>query len=281
MIKREKLLLLFIGVLLVIVVSSFLGDNSTLQHTNYNKNNDLNLSSSLEGIENIVITEVARQVDVSGYGIVTFEDILDIKNLNNNPISSVFIGLPTYEYKDLIFFQATGINQNTLLAERTDMKMNDFEMITIYFDSPLLPHQTKTINFKYIYNDILDYYTLDKQYVSFLLTVFPLLPYKLEGEITTTVQLPEGVDDVSRDWGTYVTDTFRLIYRFDYIQFEIGDSFVSPFMDNLGDRKIVQVSFSDDLRTKTEMKEINREIFISPWGILRIREEFSIYNLGE
>ncbi len=281
MIKREKLLRVFIGLLLIILVLSFIGDNLTLKNTNYNKNNDLNLSSSLEGIENVVITRVVRQVNISGYGTLIFEDTLDVKNLNNNPISSIFICLPSYDYEDLTFFQAKGINQNTLLAERTNMKMNDFEMIIVYFDSPLLPHQTKTILFKYIYKDVLSYYTIDKQYVGFLMNVFPLLPYKLDGEITTNIKIPEGAEDVINDWGQYLPEAYRIVFRFDYIKLEIGAFYVSPFLENLGDRKIVQISFSDNIRTNIEMNEINREIFISPWGILRIREEFSVHNLGD
>jgi len=85
---------------------------------------------------------------------------ITIKNLNNNPISSIFFGIPTYEAEDLIFFEAKGINQNTLFAERSSMIMNGFEMIIIYFNSPLLPHQTRTISVEYIYKDVLSYFVL-------------------------------------------------------------------------------------------------------------------------
>ena len=39
-----------------------------------------NLATSLEEAENIVITDLFRNVSISGYGLVIFEDSISIKN---------------------------------------------------------------------------------------------------------------------------------------------------------------------------------------------------------
>lgn len=281
MLKREKLLIIFTGFLLLIVIFSFLVDNTNLKNASHDKNSNLKLSTGLEGMENIIITNVNREAEISGYGLLLFEDSLTIKNLNNNPISSIFYGLPTYEPEDLIFFEATGINQNTLFAERSNMIMNGYEMIVIYFNSPLLPHQTRTIKFNYIFKDIVSYRKLENQIISLAVTPFPLLPYKLEGDINAIFKFPETASNIQTGWGVVDVVVHEILYTFDNIKYTLGIDFITPFLENLGDYWVEIIDFEENTETKTEMKEINREIFISPWGIIRVKEEFLIENLGE
>ncbi|MFX0140136.1 MAG: hypothetical protein ACFFDN_41225, partial [Candidatus Hodarchaeota archaeon] len=219
----------------------------------------------------IIITNFNREAEISGYGLVLFEDSLTIKNLNNNPISSIFYGLPTYEPEDLVFFKATGTNQNTLLAERSNLIMNGFEMIVIYFNSPLLPHQTRTIKYRLV----------ETQVISLAVLPFPLLPYKIEGDINAIFKFPEDAINIQTGWGVIDTVIHEILYAFDNIKYTLGIDFITPFLENLGDYMGDVIDFEESTGTKTEMKEINREIFISPWGIIRVKEEFSLQNLGE
>ncbi|GAH40976.1 unnamed protein product, partial [marine sediment metagenome] len=147
--------------------------------------------------------------------------------------------------------------------------------------SPLLPYQTKTIKFNHIYKNIISYGISENQYINISLIVFPLLPYKLEGEITALVWCPKEASDIHADWGFVVPEIDRVSYTYDFIKDEIGSDFITPFLENLGDKKVDRINYYDDTNTKAEMKEINREIFLSPWGILRVKDEFSIENLGE
>jgi len=124
-----------------------------------------NLATILEGAENIVITDLFREATVNGYGLVLFEDSISVKNLNNNPVHSILIGIPVAYSEDLIFFEATGISENTLFTERLNMIMNDYEMIAIYFDSPLLPFQTKSISFFHQYKNLLSYTLLNSHFI--------------------------------------------------------------------------------------------------------------------
>ena len=281
MVKKEKLLLFLTSFLLFIVMVSYIANDSEVHYTDYNNiNENIEVSTSLEGIENIIITEVNREVNISGYGLLYFEDLLEVKNLNNNPISSIFVGIPAYDPEDLVFFKATGINENTLLAERSGIIMNGFEMIVIYFDSPLLPHQTRTIKFIYIYKNIITYAMIDDQYAAFLVNVYPVLPYKIEGDIVAYFNAPKDSSELEGDWGTPLGGLNTLLYTFEDISSQIGVDFITPFLENLGDKKVVRISFINNEKTKIEMKEINRDIFISPWGIIRVNEKFSIENLG-
>ncbi|MFX0105651.1 MAG: hypothetical protein ACFE75_09180 [Candidatus Hodarchaeota archaeon] len=285
MLKREKLLLIFTGFLLVIILFSFISDNLELEHTDYNRNNRVKSSNGLEGIENIIITKTNRIANITNYGLLIFEDSLSIKNLNNNPILSIFFGIPLNISEDLIFFEAIGENQDTLFAERANLIMNGFEMITIYFNSPLLPHQTRTIKFNHIYRNIISYSILGdlqfpQQFISFYVNIFPILPYKLEGEITAIFWFPITATDINASWGLPLEELHRISYTFDFIRDEVGADFITPFLENIGDKKLDNMIYYDATYTKTEMKEINREILISPWGIIRVKEGLLIENLG-
>ncbi len=282
MAKEEKFLLFFTSFLLFIVILSYIAEDSEIQYIEYNNISKIpEVSASLEGIENVIVSKVRRDANITGYGLLIFEDSLEIKNLNNYPISSIFFGLSAYYPEDLIFFKATGINENTLLAERSSIIMNGFEMIVIYFDSPLLPHQTRTIKFTYIYKNIVTYALIDDQYAAFLVTVYPVLPYKIEGDIVAYFSAPKDSSELEGDWGTPLGGLNTLLYTFEDISSQIGADFITPFLENIGDKKVVRISFINNEKTKTEMKEINRDIFISPWGIIRVNEKFSIENLGE
>ncbi len=281
MVKKEKLLLFLTSFLLFIVIVSYIANDSEVHYTDYNNiNESIEVSTSLEGIENIIITKVNREVNISGYGLIYFEDLLEVKNLNNDPISSILIGIPVNLSDDLVLFEATGINQNNLFAERSNLIMIEYEMIIVYFNSPLLPYQSRTIKFNHIYKNIMSYGISGNQFINISLIVFPLLPYKLEGEITALVWCPEEATEIHADWGLVIPEIDRVSYAYDFIKDEIGSDFITPFLGNLGDKKVDRINYYDDTNTKAEMKEINREIFLSPWGIIRVREEFSLENLG-
>ncbi|MFX1504037.1 MAG: hypothetical protein ACFFDH_23960, partial [Promethearchaeota archaeon] len=144
----------------------------------------------------------------------------------------------------------------------------------------LLPHQTRSIKFMYVYKDIVTFAKVDNEFAAFLTTVYPTVPYKIEGEIKAYFIHPSGVSQVEGDWGVPQADLNRLLYDFEDLRVELGIDSITPFLENLGNKKVVRISFWDNERTKTEMTRINRNIFISPWGIIRVNEELSIENLG-
>ena len=267
MIKKQKILIVLTSTLILLVLFSSLNYDSDpiAVKPESNISNNPNLSVNLEGIENIVITEVSRVMNISGYGLVMYEDILLFKNLNNNPITSVLFGIPIGISDDLVFYEATGVDQNTLLIERSSLVMDGHEMIVIYLDSPLLPHQTRLIRFSHIYQNLISYYATEDQNLLVAGAVYPLLPYRMEGSITALVNIPRSGSRVlggeGGEWGFFDQNLYIVSYNFDSIKAEISDDFIAPFLENLGDKREIAIYYADNDESRLELKDINREIF--------------------
>ncbi|MFX0135868.1 MAG: hypothetical protein ACFFDN_19650, partial [Candidatus Hodarchaeota archaeon] len=264
-----------------IIIISTISKPSYLNSNNHEDNENLRLSASLEGSENIIVTELERTATISSFGLINIEDEITFRNLNNNPITSVFVGIPKDLSDDLIFFKTTGINKNTLLTERPYMIMNNYEMLVVFFNSPLLPHQSKTIKFFHIYNNQLIYQNIGDQIINYTGFVYPLLPYKLKGSIKATFELPPDIpQDFEGGWGLVDIVPRKIYYFFENILHLIDYDFITPFLENFDNYREILISYTDNDATKMEMKEVNRDIFISPWGIIRVKEEFLIQNIG-
>ncbi|MFW9987909.1 MAG: hypothetical protein ACFFC3_04580 [Candidatus Odinarchaeota archaeon] len=282
MLKKVRIPLILVFFLIFLVSVSFLPH---LFNFNYNvKNNEIDqpkYSASLEGAENIVVTNLFRNVTLSGYGSTSFEDSLSFTNFNNNPINSIFVGIPLSQSDELIFYKTTGEDGNTLLTERSYMIVKDYEMIAIYFDSPLLPQQTKTIKFFHQYKNLILYSQIDKQYLIYNGFVFPVLPYRAEGEIIAHYYVPEGSEDIDGGWGYEMPIPSHYVsYELAYLEIPIGDLILIPYMENLNYSKQITIQFSHQEYSNIQIKELNREIYFSPWGIMRITDDITIENFG-
>ncbi len=271
------------GLLLIIVALSFVFDNTEIDITDYNNNKIPQSSADLDGIENIIITKLYRNANITTYGLLFIEDTMTFRNLNNHPITSIFFGIPIDLSEDLIFFKATGISDNTLLSDFSSTIMNGNQMVVIYFDSPLLPYQIRSVKFTHTYKNIISYTLLENdQHVVFYPIVYPLVPYNIEGEASAHFNFPIQVDvsTVDGGWGFVNPTLYRISYDFDSIKDELEVDFISPFLENLGEKKEALIHFIDNDNSKLEMEEVNREIFISPWGIIKVQEKCSLVNLG-
>ena len=280
MFKREKFLIILTGFLFFIVIFSFLNNNLENNFIDYDDPKTPSNSINLEGTENILITNVDRKVNISGYGLLIFEDSLMVKNLNNNPISSVFFGIPLDFSDNLVFLEASGLDHNTLLIEQSSIVMKGLEMIVAYFNSPLLPQQSRLIKFTHIYKDLINYQIFEDQVFLIDITVYPLLPYRMETNITSVFNIPKTSTNVEKGWGYFDPRFFTISFAFEFISDVVREDIISPFLENMGDSSKVVIFFSENSESKLEMEEINREIFISPWGIIKVKEEFSVINLG-
>ena len=253
------------------------------EHDNSGKDiiiNPMN-SANLEGAENIIITDISRIGNISGYGILSLKDTFSIKNLNNNPITSVLIAISLNKSDHLIYFESRGVDENSLLTERSNMKMGDFEMIAIYFDSPLLPQQTKTISFFTKYKDLLTLYMkVENQYFTYLGLVYPVFPYKSERKMDAVYFLPQDAGDIGGGWGSETPDLHLITYDFKDLASLVSGPYITPFLENLNEFKNLNITFFQNDLTLMEIEESNREILISPWGIIQIDEELIIKNFG-
>lgn len=283
--RRKKKILLLISFFLFIVVFSYIQNDPSFNYQNQTENDPPQLSGGLEGAENILINGIIRNTNISSYGLVNINDRITILNQNDNPINSILFGIPLKDSNNLIYFGATGQTHNTLLTERSHEVMRSYEMITIYFDSPLLPSQEITINVLLTYQNLITYkFEIIgegiTQLVNFTGLLFPILPYKSEGNIKSNYLLPEGT-------------TLNFHKEFEGMGIPVGGrnvlydlaqsstlNFLAPFLENLGENNETTITFEDRLSTKLEIEELNREIFISPWGVVKIKEEIKIENLG-
>ncbi|GAH58407.1 unnamed protein product, partial [marine sediment metagenome] len=183
--RKKKKFLLLISVLLFIVVFSSIQNDSSSNYQNQTENETPQLSEGLEGAENLLIVKMIRTTNLSSFGLANVKDRITILNQNNNPISSILIGILLKDSSNLVYFRATGQTGNTLLVERSNKIMLNYEMITVYFDSPLFPSQEVNLTIIQTFKNLLTY-KLDsnnEQIINFTGMLFPILPYKSEGDI--------------------------------------------------------------------------------------------------
>lgn len=274
--KNKKIVFLITGLLLIIISFSFIQNNSHITRLSQDDLDSPKISASIEGMDDVLITEILREIELSGYGVVNVEDYLEIKNNYNNPITSVYIGIPTADSEKLIYYKALkddGVS--SLLVERSSLVSNGYEMIAIYFDSPLLPGQERSITFVQTYRDMLLYqYYNNYQYIIYSGSVYPMLPYRSEGDIVAIfTSTSETSLTRNPEWGVLSGNT---------ITFDLSEiaTYLDPFSENIDDNKNTDIIFIEETLTKLEVTEISREIFISPWGIVKVTESFEIQNNG-
>ncbi|MFW9898417.1 MAG: hypothetical protein ACFFDO_04075 [Candidatus Thorarchaeota archaeon] len=274
MFNRKKLLFLIIGTLIIIVMLSKVPTSSTNTYRGQYIEEYPRISASLEGSEKLIATSINRDAELNGYGVVNIVDSIAFKNLNTNPINSIFIGVPLSRSDDLVFFEATGEHENTLLSERAEFVMDEYEMIAIYFDTPLLPQQVKTIKFVQTYKDMLVYEKEEgiAQEINFTSIVLPVLPYKAEGQIIANFEIPSSSQLESNNLGEIQPGGKSVTYVESSLELE-------PFLENLA-IKTIQIVFTDNTLTKLEVNEILREIHINPFGTIKVKEEYLIKNSG-
>lgn len=274
MFNRKKLLFLIIGTLIIIVMLSKVPTSSTNTYGGQYIEEYPRISASLEGSEKLIATSINRDAELNGYGVVNIVDSIAFKNLNTNPINSIFIGVPLSRSDDLVFFEATGEHENTLLSERAEFVMDEYEMIAIYFDTPLLPQQVKTIKFVQTYKDMLVYEKEEgiAQEINFTSIVLPVLPYKAEGQIIANFEIPSSSQLESNNLGEIQPGGKSVTYVESSLELE-------PFLENLA-IKTIQIVFTDNTLTKLEVNEILREIHINPFGTIKVKEEYLIKNSG-
>jgi len=275
MLKRKKIIILLSGILVILTLLSLIPNSSKRSNITEYPANYPRTSASLEGSENINVIYINREAELSKFGIVNIIDTLTFKNLGTNPINSILIGIPLEHVEDLIFFEAIGAQENTLTAEYTDDIINEYEMIAIYFESPLYPVQTKEIKFIQSYKDMLLYYEKGQtlpQYINYTGPVLPVLPYQATGTIKATYELPPNSQDIEKQpWIDQFLKT---------LTYEISS--LSPFLENLvnENKATIRIVFTDNTITKLEAGEVNREIYINPFGIIKVIEEYTIRNSG-
>ncbi|TFG21680.1 MAG: hypothetical protein EU532_15005 [Promethearchaeota archaeon] len=282
MLYKKQISVILTSFIILIMIFSTVGFLRVPNKIAQNDQIDVKSSTSIEGFENIKATEIIRNINISTYGLVNIDDKITILNQNSNPINSIFIGIPLDHSDDLIYIRSYGLGKNEFVIERTYLNLDDYEVISIYLDTPLLPQKSITFRVIKTYKNLLEYSQQNlEQKINFTGLLFPILPYKAEGNIKSTFRLPSGATALSYDqpfgMGNPLTSEILL--------YDLGATIelnhLDPFLENRGDEKIVSVIIGDNTRTNMQLENVKREIDVSPWGIIRVREDYIVQNIGE
>jgi hypothetical protein len=287
--KRIKIFLI-LGILSFIFLFQFFNGESIYNYQDQTECKTPDISNSLEGADNILINYILRDANLSTSGLINMVDTITILNENNNPINSILIGVPLEDSSNLIFISARSEAKNTLIVERNYGVLQSFEMIKIYFDAPLLPSQEKTILVEQSYINLVTYDLVQieegvTEIVSFVGAIWPILPYRCEGNIRSFYRVPRNTEIYEYkkfgDMGTTVQTNQQTRVYYD-LAHSVEDNYLAPLLENLDDY-ITYVTLKLTLqssKTGLEIEEINREISVSPWGIIKNLEEVTIQNVG-
>ena len=281
--KRAKIFLI-IGFISFVFIFQYYSKESIYNYQDQNEFEVSKLSSSTEGVENILITEVSRRTNLSAYGLINSIDKLTILNENDNPIHSILMGVPLKDSNKLIYISVKSHTGNTLIAERSYGVLGSYEMIKIYFDSPLLPSQETTIMIKQSYTDLLTYAFNEleegvTQIITMLGLLFPILPYRCEGDIKSLYTIPPQTELHLRKQFEGMGQLVGSNVLYDLDQ-SLAINHLDPFLENLNENNETYVSIKTLQMTGLEIEEINRKIIISPWGIIKNIEEVTLENIG-
>ncbi|MHA1472539.1 MAG: hypothetical protein ACTSQW_05515 [Promethearchaeota archaeon] len=283
--RRKNFFIVFVGFLSVIIVFSALQNNFSNNYQNAPLIEAPQLSGTLEGADNILVVDNVRTTNLSAYGLVNIKDRLTILNDNNNPINSILFGLKVEDSSNLIYFNAFGETQNTLIIERSHEIMDIYELITIYFDTPLLPSQEISFTVLHSYKNLISYefsYIDDEltQLLVFNGPLFPLLPYRSEGNIISNYLLPEGSTlEYHKQIGLMgiPIGVTNILYN---LEANAEYNHLEPFLLNLDGNNETTISLQHRFTSKIEIEKIDKDIYISPWGFIKNVEEITIENVG-
>ena len=281
MLYKKQICVILTSLIILLMIFSTIGFLRVPNEIAKNDQIDVKSATSIEGFENIKATEIIRSINISTYGLVDIDDKLTILNQNSNPINSILICIPLDHSDDLIYISSVGLRNNEFVIERNYLILGDYEVISIYLDTPLLPQKSIFIRVIKTYKNLLDYSLQNlEQRINFTGIIFPILPYKIEGHVESSIRFPSDSNVLSYDEPFGMGNAFL-----DYILYDLASSIelnhLDPFLENMGKEKIVSVVIIDETRTNMQLENVKREINISPWGIIKIQEDYIIQNIGE
>ncbi|MFX0011532.1 MAG: hypothetical protein ACFE9R_14560, partial [Candidatus Hermodarchaeota archaeon] len=250
------------------------------------------VAGNLEGAENILITSIERMGNVSAYGMLNLMDNLTFQNNNDNPIDSIFYGVPLKHSEDLIYYKAYGGSGDSLVVERNNMIMGKYELLVIFLDTPLLPHQSTEVFIFQTYKNLITYELQTDPTTqlneNFTFTVWPTMPYRAEGSIHTLYKLP---NTATNDYYEQIGDTggYDESNGYHWYLDETGYDHLDPFLTNIPDLRLsknggeyISIVFYDNVLKSSEVtiEELTRNIKVTPWGLITVEEQFQVQNHG-
>ncbi|GAH05271.1 unnamed protein product, partial [marine sediment metagenome] len=110
--------------------------------------------------------------------------------------------------------------------------------------------------------------------------LFPLLPYRSEGNIISNYLLPEGSTlEYHKEIGLMgiPIGVTNILYN---LEATAEYNHLEPFLLNLDENNETTISLQHRLTSKVEIEKIDKDIYVSPWGFIKNVEEITIENVG-
>ncbi len=243
-------------------------------------------SINLEGIEDIGVISINRTISITGSGLLFINDTLMVENQNEFSISSILFSIPSNISDDLVYLKTMNSDGSILNSEKTDFIMESiFEMVEIKLETPLNPQENRTFTILHSYKDIIKFELVgtNTQHMNLNTYLFPLLPYQAEGTIVTYIDIIPATAEILNveDWMNQINVVVGQsgIDWYD-LKIECPRDYLAAFSENIGSNKTISISIKYSGSTKLEVSNLDRTITISPWGIITVRENYYISNLG-
>ena len=272
-INKNKHFLLFGFLFSLLIFCSLISVFKNKNSENFQTPSTIKNASILNTFEGVQITELYRNVKLSGNGLLKAEDSFTIKNIYNNPISFITIGIDESYFENLIYYDAKGPYSETLNVQFSEIMIETFKMAYIYFDSPLLPNQETTIIFTHSYKNLYNFSRegmaqQQTQIIFFNFNIYPIIPYMVDsvGILFSHPQVGEiiSVINASGEEGKFEGG---------YLQF--NKELMPPFYN-----KSIIGSFTYTETTQLQIDKILRKITFNSLGYIIVDETITIHNTG-
>jgi len=271
--KKNKRFLLLTFLFALLIFCSLISVLPNKKSENLQVDIALKKSSILDTFEGVQITELYRNVEFSGNGLLTAEDTFTIKNIHNNPISFITMGIDKYFFENLIYYDAKGTYSESLDVKFSETMIETFKMIYIFFNSPLLPSQETLITFTHSYKDLCNFSVMSvgeeqMQTVVFNFYLYPIVPYEVDyvGIFFNHPKLGEEIFTIN-DSGE------EGIFEGGYLQY--SKELMMPFYN-----KLIIGAFDYSDNTKLQIDKMLRKITFNSLGYIIVDETLTIHNTG-
>lgn len=271
--KKNKRVLLFSFLFALLIFCSLISVLKNKKSENLQVDIALKQSSILDTFEGVQITELYRNVEFSGNGLLTAEDTFTIKNIHNNPISFITMGIDKSFFENLIYYDAKGPYSESLDVQFSETMIETFKMIYIFFNSPLLPSQEILITFTHSYKDLCNFSVMSVgqeqiQTIVFNFYIYPIVPYEVDyvGIFFTHPEIGEEILTIN-DSGE------EGIFEGGFLQY--SKELMMPFY-----YKLIIGTFDYSENTKLQFDKILRKITFNSLGYIIVDETLTIHNTG-
>ncbi|MBN2157328.1 MAG: hypothetical protein JW776_14880 [Candidatus Lokiarchaeota archaeon] len=258
--KRSQVILFF--TLVFVLFGSMIASYTQLPIQNPVNNDMINTSVISSDVH---IEEIERHILVNRYGIISVQDNIALFNNGSTPINYVYYTINDNYLANFLRFFAETEHRATLSFQEMRNKLFNHKSFIVYLNDPLLPGSSQNVIATSYYSGLYtSFLNGSNQYVFFNFSVVPFTPY-LVYSVNTVIEMPYRTffEDYTGDPDESGTSLY-------YTR-----NTVLPFSE-----EIVSVEGRNNQFSTIQFTEIERKIYLNPWGNIRIIENHKLKNTG-